>query len=65
MTAGSLPLVSIIDGGAADVIIPNVMLTLMRFGTISDDDYPGAQTYKLANAARAKLPSPLPVLVDR
>ncbi len=46
----------IIDSGAADVTIPgDVMLTLMRSGTINDSDFLGKQTYILANGS--KVPS--------
>jgi aspartyl protease family protein len=49
---GSIRLPFIIDSGASDVTIPDdVMLTLIRSGTISDDDFLGKQTYKLADGS--------------
>ena len=42
----------IIDSGSADVSIPaDVVLTLMRAGTISSSDFIGEQTYKLADGS--------------
>jgi D-alanyl-D-alanine carboxypeptidase len=42
----------IIDSGSADVSIPaDVVLTLMRAGTISSTDFIGEQTYKLADGS--------------
>jgi hypothetical protein len=40
----------VLDSGAADVSIPaDVVMTLMRTGTISDADFLGKQTYRLAD----------------
>lgn len=42
----------ILDSGSADVSIPaDVVLTLMRTGTISSADFVGQQTYKLADGS--------------
>jgi len=42
----------IIDSGAADVSIPyDVVMTLMRTGTINRDDFLGSQTYTLADGS--------------
>jgi clan AA aspartic protease (TIGR02281 family) len=39
-----------VDSGAADVAVPaDVILTLIRTGTIADSDFLGSQTYTLAN----------------
>ena len=41
-----------VDSGAADVSIPaDVVLTLMRAGTIEDSDFLGRQIYQLANGS--------------
>jgi gag-polyprotein putative aspartyl protease len=43
----------IIDSGASDVAIPaDVVLTLMRTGTISKTDFLGSQIYQLADGSR-------------
>jgi TPR repeat protein len=48
----SIALKFIIDSGSADVSIPaDVFLTLMRTGTIQDDDFLGQQTYRLADGS--------------
>jgi hypothetical protein len=40
----------VVDSGAADVAVPaDVVLTLLRSGTIDESDFVGAQTYKLAD----------------
>jgi hypothetical protein len=40
----------VVDSGAADVAVPaDVVLTLLRTGTIDKSDFVGAQTYKLAD----------------
>jgi hypothetical protein len=40
----------VVDSGAADVIVPaDVVLTLLRTGTIDKSDFVRAQTYKLAD----------------
>lgn len=42
----------ILDSGSADVSVPaDVVLTLMRTGTISSSDFVGQQTYKLADGS--------------
>ena len=47
---GVLKLDFILDSGAADVSIPaDVVLTLIRTGTISSADFIGSETYVLAN----------------
>lgn len=46
----------IVDSGASDVVIPvDVVMTLVRAGTITDADFLGKQTYQLADGS--KLPS--------
>jgi predicted aspartyl protease len=48
---------SIVDSGASDVSIPaDVVTILMQAGTISDDDFLGKRTYRLADGST--LPSP-------
>jgi predicted aspartyl protease len=43
----------VVDSGAADVSIPaDVVLTLIRAGTVSHSDFLGAKTYVLANGAQ-------------
>jgi len=47
---GAITLEFIVDSGASDVVVPaDVVLTLMRTGTITDDDFLGRQTYVLAD----------------
>jgi len=47
-----LTLKFIIDSGAADVSIPaDVVLTLVRTGTLTSDDFLGSQTYTLADGS--------------
>lgn len=54
---GRITLDFVLDSGAADVAIPaDVVLTLMRTGTLSDRDFVGTKTYVLADGS--KLPSP-------
>jgi predicted aspartyl protease len=44
----------VLDSGAADVSLPaDVVLTLMRTGTLSADDFLGQQTYILADGSKA------------
>lgn len=52
---GSLKLNFIFDPGASDVSIsPDVALTLIRTGTVSDKDFIGTTTYKFADGSTAK-----------
>ncbi|MBS0646958.1 MAG: retroviral-like aspartic protease family protein [Verrucomicrobia bacterium] len=52
---GVLKLNFIFDAGATDVSIsPDVALTLIRTGTVSDSDFRGSQTYKFADGSVAK-----------
>ena len=52
---GIIPLHFIVDSGASDVRIPSdVVLTLVRTGTITDSDFIGEQTYVLADGSRVK-----------
>ena len=52
---GIIPLHFIVDSGASDVSIPSdVVLTLVRTGTITDSDFLGEQTYVLADGSRVK-----------
>ena len=47
-----LTLKFVIDSGAADVSVPaDVVMTLVRTGTITDADFLGKQTYKLADGS--------------
>jgi gag-polyprotein putative aspartyl protease len=47
-----LTLKFVIDSGAADVSVPaDVVTTLVRTGTITDTDFLGKQTYKLADGS--------------
>jgi len=44
----------IVDSGASDVSIPaDVVLTLIRTGTLQDADFTGTQTYRLADGSTA------------
>lgn len=53
---GAITLNFTVDSGAADVLIPaDVMLTLIRTGTLSQGDFIGKKTYELADGT--KLPS--------
>jgi predicted aspartyl protease len=53
---GTLRLGFIVDSGASSVVIPNdVVMTLVRTGTLRADDFLGKQTYVLADGS--KLPS--------
>ena len=48
----SIQLNFLIDSGASDVTIPaDVVLTLMRLGTIASDDFLGRRTYQLADGS--------------
>ncbi|MGC1861215.1 MAG: retropepsin-like aspartic protease [Methylocystis sp.] len=52
-----ITLPALIDSGAADVSLPpDVVSTLIRSGTISEQDFIGQQTYTLADGS--KIPSP-------
>lgn len=45
----------VIDSGASDVLVPaDVMLTLVRTGTLAEGDFIGEQTYKLADGSELK-----------
>jgi len=47
----------LLDSGAADVVIPaDVAMTLVRTGTVTDNDFLGQQTYVLADGT--SVPSP-------
>ena len=47
-----LPLNFILDSGASDVSIPaDVVLTLIRTGTLKESDFIGSQTYRLADGS--------------
>ena len=49
---GQLTLDFVVDSGAADVSMPaDVVMTLVRTGTISDQDFLGKQTYQLADGS--------------
>ena len=49
---GALTLKFTIDSGASDVSIPaDVVITLFRTGTLTHDDFLGAQTYRLADGS--------------
>ena len=53
---GRLQLNFIVDSGVSDVSVPaDVVMTLIRTGTITDADFMGEQTYRLADGSR--LPS--------
>ena len=44
----------VVDSGAADVSIPaDVVMTLIRTGTLQDADFIGTQTYRLADGSTA------------
>jgi clan AA aspartic protease (TIGR02281 family) len=50
---GAITLKFVIDSGASDVSIPaDVVLTLMRTGTIDESDFLGSRTYVLADGSR-------------
>jgi len=52
---GVLKLDFIFDAGAADVSIPpDVALTLIRTGTVTDKDFLGTETYRFGNGSTAK-----------
>jgi clan AA aspartic protease (TIGR02281 family) len=54
---GAITLNAIIDSGAADVSIPaDIVSTLIRTKTVSEQDFLGVQTYILADGTR--VPSP-------
>jgi clan AA aspartic protease (TIGR02281 family) len=49
---GALTLNFIIDSGAADVSIPeDVVMTLMRTGTLRSEDFLGSKSYELADGS--------------
>ena len=49
---GAITLSFIVDSGAADVTIPaDVVLTLMRTGTLSESDFTGSRNYRLADGS--------------
>jgi predicted aspartyl protease len=49
---GQLTLDFVVDSGAADVSMPaDVVMTLIRTGTITDDDFLGKETYRLADGS--------------
>jgi clan AA aspartic protease (TIGR02281 family) len=49
---GALTLDFMVDSGASDVIIPaDVVLTLMRTGTLRDTDFLGQKSYRLADGS--------------
>lgn len=51
----SLKLNFIFDAGASDVSIsPDVALTLIRTGTLTDEDFLGSETYRFADGTKAK-----------
>ena len=51
-----ITLKAIVDSGASDVSVPaDVVSTLIRTGTITNDDFLGQQTYVLADGS--KVPS--------
>ena len=44
-----------VDSGASDVSIPaDVVMTLIRTGTLKDQDFVGEQTYRLADGSKVK-----------
>ena len=52
----TITLSGIVDSGASDLIIPaDIVFTLIRTKTITDDDFLGQQTYVLADGS--KVPS--------
>lgn len=55
MVNGVIPLHFMVDSGAADVSIPaDVVMTLIRTGTLSDQDFVGEQIYRLADGSTVK-----------
>ena len=49
---GAITLNFVIDSGATDVSVPaDVVMTLIRTGTLQDTDFIGTQTYKLADGS--------------
>ncbi len=54
---GALTLHFVLDSGASEVLIPaDVVLTLIRTGTIKDTDFLAGQTYVLADGSTVKSP---------
>ncbi len=50
---GAITLNFVVDSGAADVTVPaDVVLTLMRTGTLRETDFLGQKTYVLADGSR-------------
>ncbi len=50
----ALTLNFIVDSGSADVRVPaDVVMTLIRLGTITTSDFIGKQTYRLADGSEA------------
>ena len=55
--SGVLTLNFVLDSGASEVLIPaDVVLTLIRTGTIKDTDFLPGQTYVLADGSTVKSP---------
>jgi aspartyl protease family protein len=49
---GVIPLLFTVDSGAADVSIPaDVVMVMVRTGTLEDSDFLGTQTYRLADGS--------------
>ncbi len=49
----AITLNAVVDSGATDVSVPaDVVMTLVRTGTITDDDFLGEQTYRLADGSQ-------------
>ena len=52
---GAITLNFMVDSGASDVTIPmDVVLTLMRTGTLTTNDFVGKETYTLADGSRVE-----------
>ena len=50
---GQITLKFVVDSGAADVSVPaDVVLTLVRTGTLTGDDFLGKRTYTMADGSR-------------
>src|SRR5262249_42223021 len=57
MSNGVLTLNFVLDSGASEVFIPaDVVLTLLRTGTIQDTDFLPGKTYVLADGSELKSP---------
>lgn len=49
---GIIPLTFVVDSGAADVVIPaDVVMTLIRTGTLNNSDFTGTKVYRLADGS--------------